>query len=72
MGISGRWIESEFCPTCGVTVCFRTESWPRLLGVSVGFADPDFPPPTTLFWAARRPRWLTFGNDIAALETQPD
>jgi hypothetical protein len=71
-GESGRWIESEFCPTCGITVCFRSEGWPGLVGIPVGcFADPEFGPPSVLFWAARRHRWLAFPHDIAAIDTQP-
>ena len=69
---SGRWIESEFCPTCGVTVCFRSQGWPGLVGIPVGcFADPGFAPPSMLFWAARRHRWLTLPHDIATIDTQP-
>ena len=72
-GDSGRWIETEFCPTCGVSVCFRMEAWPTVMGVYIGcFADPDFARPTRLYWAARRHRWLTFPDDIAVMETQPD
>jgi hypothetical protein len=71
-GDSGRWIESEFCPTCGVTVCFRSEGWHGLLGIPVGcFGDPDFARPSTLFWAARRHRWLAFPPDVAAMDSQP-
>jgi hypothetical protein len=70
---SGRWIETEFCPTCGVTICFRVEAWPGLMGIAVGcFADPHFAQPTTLFWAARRHRWLALPDSIAVMQTQPD
>jgi hypothetical protein len=70
-GDSGRWIESEFCPTCGVTVCFRTEAWPTAVGVAVGcFADPDFAQPARLYWAARRHRWLTLPDGLTLIETQ--
>ncbi len=45
---SGRWIETDFCPTCGVTVCYRKESWPDVIGVSAGCfarATLSSPPP---------------------------
>jgi hypothetical protein len=67
----GRLIESSFCPACGVTVCFRAEAMPGMIGIAAGcFADPDFPKPDRLFWASRRHRWLNLGEDIPLLETQ--
>ena len=70
---SGRWVESEFCPTCGVTVFYRAELFPESIGVSVGcFADPDFAKPEGLIWASRRHHWLRFPDDIEVVETQPD
>ncbi len=70
---SGRWIETEFCPTCGVTVFYRAESSPETIGVAVGcFADPDFAKPEGLYWASRRHHWLQFPEDIESVETQPD
>jgi hypothetical protein len=72
-GDSGRWVENEFCPTCGVTVYFRMEVWPGIIGVSVGcFADPDFAHPERLYWASRRHRWLVFPEGTELMETQPD
>ncbi len=70
---SGRWVETEFCPTCGVTVCYRMESSPEVIGVSAGcFTDPDFAKPEKLYWAARRHRWLEFPEGIELVEIQPD
>jgi hypothetical protein len=72
-GDSGRWIESLFCPTCGVTVCFRAEARPDVIGISVGcFADPGFPPPARLFWASRRHPWLTFPDTTELDPTQSE
>src|SRR4051812_45126931 len=43
---AGRWSESSFCPTCGVTVFTRLEALPDVVCVSAGcFNDPDFPKP---------------------------
>ncbi len=62
---SGRWIETEFCPTCGVAVIYRLELLPGTIGVSVGcFADPDFAKPKELYWAERRHHWLQFPEGI--------
>jgi hypothetical protein len=70
-GDSGRWIESLFCPRCGVTVCFRGEARPDVIGISVGcFADPGFPPPERLFWASRRHAWLIFPETTEFEPTQ--
>ena len=72
-GDSGRWIETEFCPTCGVTVCFRAEARPEVVGISVGcFADPEFPAPERLFWASRGHPWLTFPDAIELQPTQSE
>jgi hypothetical protein len=68
---SGRWVESKFCPTCGVTVCFLMEVFPETIGVCVGcFADPDFVKPERLHWASRRHCWLAFPEGIELLETE--
>jgi hypothetical protein len=70
---AGRWVESEFCPTCGMTLCFRTEAYPGIVGIAAGgFADPDFAPPEGLYWASRRHRWLNFPDGVELLATQPD
>jgi hypothetical protein len=69
---SGRWIETEFCPTCGVTVVFRVEAWPGMLGVSIGcFADPEFVRPSKFYWSSRRHRWLGIPDGVESLDTQP-
>ena len=68
---AGRRIESWFCPVCGVTVYFRAEAMPGMVGIAAGcFADPDFPKPKLLFWASRRHRWLELPEDITLLDTQ--
>ncbi len=57
---SGRWLESGFCPNCGVTVMFRMEAWPDVVGISVGcFADPTFAQPSNHYWAQRKHAWLS-------------
>jgi hypothetical protein len=54
---SGHWVESKFCPTCGVTVCFIMEAFPETTGICVGcFADSDFAQPQSLYWASRQHR----------------
>src|SRR6478735_2515249 len=68
---SGRWNESSFCPTCGVTVFTRLEVLPGIVCVSVGcFSEPDFPAPAKLYWNSRRHQWLDLPTGIERIETQ--
>lgn len=70
---SGRWVETDFCPMCGVTVCYRAEAWPEVIGVAAGcFGDPEFTKPEKVYWAQRRHRWLEFPEGIELVETRPD
>ena len=70
-GESGRWIETCFCPTCGMTVFFRGEALPGVVGVAVGcFADPDFPRPRRHYWTSRRHHWLEIADGVEPVETQ--
>jgi hypothetical protein len=71
-GNSGRWIESCFCPGCGITVFSRSEIFPGATSVSVGcFSDPHFAPPQRVYWTSRQHRWLAFPDDIEHQDTQP-
>jgi len=68
---AGRWQESNFCSTCGVTVFGRMEVLPAVVCVSVGcFANPDFPGPGKLYWSSRRPHWLDLPAGVELIETQ--
>jgi hypothetical protein len=71
-GDSGRWVETNFCPVCGITVFSRGEGFPASIIVAVGcFSDPDFAAPTRMFWASRHHRWLTFPDGVELQDTQP-
>ena len=68
----GRWIEFDFCPACGVSVIWRVEAYPGLIGIPVGcFADSDFPPPQRQFWASQQHRWFSPPPGVDIYETQP-
>jgi hypothetical protein len=70
-GDSGRFIENQFCPTCGVTVLFLAEGMPGFVGIAAGcFADPDFAQPSRLYWAGRHHDWLVLPESIAREDTQ--
>jgi hypothetical protein len=54
-----------FCPDCGATVFYKTESAPALIAVPVGaFADPAFPPPTVYVYESRRHPWVELPAEI--------
>ena len=49
----------SFCPDCGATVFYKTESAPELIAVPVGaFADPTFPAPWVSVYESRRHPWV--------------
>jgi hypothetical protein len=49
----------HFCPECGSTVFYTTDSQPDLVAVAIGaFADPSFPQPTISVWEERRHPWV--------------
>ena len=55
----------HFCPDCGATVFYTTETSPGVVAVPVGaFADPSFPAPTRSVWEERRHSWLRLPDDI--------
>jgi hypothetical protein len=50
----------HFCPTCGSTVYWTSESFPGFVVVAIGnFADPDFPAPTIAVWEESRHDWVS-------------
>ncbi len=68
---AGRVVELHFCPTCGVSVYFRAEARPSMIGVHAGcFADPGFPAPTHAVWTESRHHWLTLPEVEHSFERQ--
>jgi len=57
---SGSVVTFHFCPTCGSTVYWTSESFPGFVVVAIGnFADPDFPAPTIAVWEESRHDWVS-------------
>jgi hypothetical protein len=55
----------SFCPECGATVFYTTESQPDLIAVPVGaFADPAFPAPRVSVWEERMHTWVGLPGGI--------
>jgi hypothetical protein len=70
-GDTGRFVDTHFCPTCGVTVFFHAEGLPGMVGLAAGcFADPSFAPPSRLYWASRHHHWLDLPEMVAREDTQ--
>ena len=70
---AGRWLDSEFCTSCGTTVTCTLEFWPDYRG----FAGGTFDQPT--FWynlerfvfARSKPDWLTLPDGIDIHQAMP-
>ena len=59
-GDSGSRATFRFCPTCGATLYYTTESEPELIAVPIGaFADPTaFGPPLYSVYEGRKLAWV--------------
>lgn len=61
---SGAIATFNFCPTCGATLFYTTESMPGLTAIAVGaFQDPEFPAPEYSVYEGRKHRWLRVEGD---------
>ena len=61
---SGSLVTFHFCPTCGSTVYWESESFPGYIVVAIGnFADPNFPAPTIAVWEESRHPWVSLPPD---------
>jgi hypothetical protein len=68
---AGRWIDTMFCPTCGVSVYSIAEAFPQMVCVAVGcFADPEFAKPANMYWASRRHHWFMPPDGVQQIDTQ--
>lgn len=68
-GGSGNTINLHFCPTCGVSVYFRPQARPTVLGIHGGcFNDPDFPSPHTAGWTKSKHHWVDVPDGTKVFE----
>lgn len=68
-GGSGNAIHLHFCPTCGVSVYFRPQARPTVVGVHGGcFNDPDFPSPHTAGWTKSKHHWVDIPEGTKAFD----
>lgn len=62
---SGSKVTFNFCPVCGSTVYWQSESFGDVIVVAVGaFADPEFPAPQIAVWEETRHAWVELPNDV--------
>ena len=67
---SGNVVTFNFCPTCGSTVYWESESFPGYVIVAIGnFADPNFPAPTVSVWEESRHPWVSLPPDTPPTRT---
>jgi hypothetical protein len=57
----------SFCPDCGATIAYRTESMTGLVAIPIGaFADPAFPPPAFSNYEERKQPWVEIVGEAIA------
>ena len=70
---AGRWLETEFCKTCGTTVTWTLELRPGLRGIAGGtFDQPTFwYDPEAFIFARSKPGWITIPEGLEVHESAP-
>jgi hypothetical protein len=67
---SASVVTFNFCPTCGSTVYWESESFPGRVIVAIGnFADPSFPAPIVSVWEQSRHPWVSLPPDTPLTRT---
>jgi hypothetical protein len=61
----GEHLGFHFCPYCGSTVFYGSETSPEVTAIAVGaFADPQFPSPVFSVYEARKHSWVELPGEI--------
>jgi hypothetical protein len=69
---SNRWLNLEFCSTCGTTVSWTAEFFPGARGISGGtLDDPNSIKPEAQYFTRSAVHWMAFPADVPAFETLP-
>lgn len=70
---AGRWIESEFCKTCGTTVTWTLEFLPGHRGIAGGtFDEPTFwYTPERYVFTRSKPDWMEIPDGVDTFESMP-
>lgn len=74
MSDAGRWIESEFCETCGTTVTWTLQFRPTYRGIAGGTFDPPtfWYKPERFVFARSKPDWLTIPPGLEVCQAMPE
>ena len=66
---SGRWLRTEFCPTCGNTVTWTAEALSGLRAIAGGsFDDPDWLKIDRHGWTRSKQKWFTCPPEAKVFE----
>jgi len=57
-GPSGAVTVRQFCPTCGVTIAYRSEAEPEIVAIPCGTLEGDGIEPHRTAWEERRNAWV--------------
>ncbi len=70
---AGRWLQSEFCTTCGTTITWTLEFLPGKRGIAGGtFDQPTFwYRPERFVFARSKPDWLEIDPNIEMHQAMP-
>jgi len=69
---SGRWVKTEFCPTCGATVTWTAERFPGARAIAGGtLDDPNWLKLARHIWTRSAQHWMVFPADVELVETTP-
>jgi len=62
---TGRWLRTEFCPTCGTPVTHTTEMRPGLRAIAAGtLDDPDSLRIDRHIWTRSARPWVTVPDEV--------
>ena len=66
---TGRWLRTEFCPTCGTPITHTTEMRPGLRAIAAGtLEDPDSFRIDRHIWTRSARRWVAVPGGVEAYE----
>jgi len=66
---SGRWLRTQFCPSCGTTVTWTAEALGGLRAIAGGsFDDPDWLKIDRHGWTRSKQKWFVCPGDVQVFE----
>jgi hypothetical protein len=69
LGDSGKTVTFNFCPACGSTVYWQSDTAPGLISIAIGaLADPAFHAPRYSVYEASRHHWIALPANAEHLD----